>query len=65
MGMKTIKQRIKNEVEYLQALAEMYEHEENFAANAAAIAALEALQHLRNTLDEQAGGTTDQLPVAA
>jgi two-component sensor histidine kinase len=63
--MKKVSYRIKNEIEYLGALAEMYEHESNATARDAALNAIDALKRLAETLDGQNLGLTDEFPCAA
>ena len=65
IAMKTVGYRIKNEIEYLRALAEMYEHESNLSAREAALRAVAALRLLEDTLDCQDAGVIEDLPCAA
>lgn len=44
--MKSVLQRITSEIEYLRALADLYDTEDNPAARQAALAAIDALQNL-------------------
>jgi hypothetical protein len=63
--MKTVKYRIKNEIEYLRALAEMYEHESNISARDAALRAVTALRHLSDTINCETVGEPVEFPFAA
>jgi hypothetical protein len=50
MTMNKISLRLRNEIEYLRALADMYEHESDVAAKMAALRAIEALESLSDTI---------------
>ncbi len=50
--MRTIKERLTNEIEYLKALAEMYEQESDRNARQKSLAAIEALNQLIAVIDE-------------
>jgi len=63
--MKTVKQRIKHEIEYLQALAEMYEHDSNIVARDAALNAARSLKALSDTINESTDYRAKDLPRAA
>jgi hypothetical protein len=65
MTMKKVSYRIKNEIEYLRALAEMYEHESNSSARDAALSAVDALTQLAETLEGQNLAFADEFPCAA
>jgi hypothetical protein len=65
MSMRTIKDRINNEIEYLQALAEVYCEKEDAAACRAAVAAVDALKRLAETLDPPAKDPIGHIAIAA
>jgi hypothetical protein len=63
--MKTVSQRVTNEIEYLRALAEMYEHDNNRMAREATQAAIAALGRLVEIIDHPKGDASERLPAAA
>lgn len=65
MNMKTVSQRVINEIEYLRALAEMYEHDNNRVAHEAAQAAIAALQGLVEIIGNPKDDSSEGLPAAA
>lgn len=65
MIMKTVSQRVIKEIEYLRALAEMYEHDNNQTAREATQAAIIALRRLVEVIDRPKGDSSEIIPVAA
>jgi hypothetical protein len=65
MIMKTVSQRVLKEIEYLCALAEMYEHDNNEEAQEATKAAIIALHRLIGVIDQPKNDSTGGLPIAA
>jgi hypothetical protein len=65
MNMKTVSQRVINEIEYLRALAEMYKHDNNRVAQEATQAAIAALHRLVETIDNPKDYSSERLPAAA
>ena len=63
--MKTAIQRLSTEIEYLQALAELYAENRNGEAHRATLAAIESLQRLIEAIDGQKECYCKPLPVAA
>jgi hypothetical protein len=63
--MKTVSQRVINEIEYLRALAEIYEHDNNHTALEATQAAIAALRRLVEIIHHPKDDSSDGLPVAA
>ena len=65
MSMRTIRDRINNEIEYLQALADIYCEKDDAAACRAAVAAVDALKKLAETLDPPTRDPLGQIALAA
>jgi hypothetical protein len=65
MIMKTVSQKVLNEIEYLRALAEMYEHDNNITAQEATHAAIDALRRLFEVIDHSGNDSSQKLPQAA
>lgn len=65
MIMKTVSKRVLNEIEYLRALAEMYEHENDQTAREATQAAIAALRRLVDIVNNPAGDSSGELTAAA
>ncbi|HKY05017.1 MAG TPA: hypothetical protein VJQ56_09010 [Blastocatellia bacterium] len=63
--MKTVKQRITAEIEYLTALAAMYGRDGDTPAERAAVDAIRALARLLDEIEPPPHTTNDELPVAA
>ena len=63
--MKTTIQRLGTEIEYLQALAELYAENRNGEAHRATLAAIESLQRLVEVIDGRKECYCKPLPVAA
>jgi hypothetical protein len=63
--MKTVSQRVIKEIEYLRALAEVYEHDNNRTALEATQAAIAALHRLVEIIHNPKDDSPDTLPVAA
>jgi hypothetical protein len=63
--MKTVSQRVSKEIEYLSALAEMYEHDNNQTASEAAQSAIAALAHLVEIIDHSNSEPSERLLEAA
>ncbi|HVF91875.1 MAG TPA: hypothetical protein VNH22_17550 [Blastocatellia bacterium] len=63
--MNTIKKRITNEIEYLEALAAMYSSRGDHTAREAALGAVEALRRLLEVDNEKSGGSRGGLDFAA
>jgi hypothetical protein len=63
--MKTVSQRVINEIEYLRALAEMYEHDNNRTAYEATQAAIAALRRLVEVIGNPSDDSSGRLPIAA
>jgi hypothetical protein len=65
MIMKQVSQRMLKEIEYLGALAEMYEQDNNSTAQEATRAAIAALRRLVEVIDHAGDDSSQGLPVAA
>jgi DNA helicase HerA-like ATPase len=63
--MKTVSKRLATDIEYLRALAEMYEQDKNQAAQEATGAAIAALRRLIEVVDHPAKDSSEKLPAAA
>lgn len=63
--MKTVAQKINSEIDYLTALAAMYEHESDLTARQATLEAIAALRRLRDVLDQPCNPTPENFPLAA
>jgi hypothetical protein len=63
--MKTTSQRIKIEIEYLRALAEMYAESRDGRARQAAIDAIESLMALLLVIENSPNAVRESLPSAA
>jgi hypothetical protein len=65
MVMKTVSQRVSKEIEYLSALAEMYEHDNNQKAREATKSAIAALTRLVEIIDHPKNEGSERLLEAA
>jgi len=65
MNMKTVSQRVSKEIEYLSALAEMYEHDNNQRVREAAQSAIAALSRLVEVIDHSKSESSKRLLEAA
>ena len=65
LSMKTVSQRVSNNLEFLRALAQVYEHEKNEVAKEATINAIAALCRLKEIIDHPNGEVPQQLTEAA
>jgi len=63
--MKTVSKRVSSEIEYLRALAKMYEHDNNQEAQQATEAAIAALLNLVEIVDHPTGDSSGGLTAAA
>lgn len=63
--MKTTAQRIRIEIEYLRALASMYEEASDARASQATREAIESLQSLLQVIEKSVKGGPESLPSAA
>ena len=63
--MKTVSKRVSSEIEYLRALARMYEHDNNQTAQQATEAAIAALRKLVEIVDHPAGNSSGGFTAAA
>lgn len=63
--MKTVKQRIATEIEYLTALAAMYGKDGDTPAERAAVEAIRALARLLEAIEPPPHTNNDEFPVAA
>jgi hypothetical protein len=63
--MKKVSQRLLTEMEYLRALANMYEHDNNQTAQEATRAAIAALRRLLEVVDHTTEESSEGLPAAA
>jgi hypothetical protein len=63
--MKTVSKRVLSEIEYLRALAKMYQHDNNQTAHEATEAAIAALRRLVEIVDHPKGDSSGGLSAAA
>ena len=65
MSMKSVSQNLSREIDYLKALAVMYEQDENHLEREAALEAVAALERLLGIINHPNNDSPQSLPLAA
>jgi hypothetical protein len=63
--MKTVSQNLTKELEFLRALAKLYEHDDSIKEREATIEAIAALERLLGIINSPDNDSPNSLPIAA